>query len=181
MVADEPLTFAFLDEERHVPYLEIVYRETGDVVTLIEVLSPANKIGDGREQYLQKQTNLLTTQINLVEIDLLGTGRSTTLARTAAITEPPGWRYNVSVSRAHRRSRLEVYLMALQDRLPRSRIPLRAADPDVVLDLPAVFARSYDVGGYDLLIDYTLAPPVPLSASEADWLHRRLQKRDELA
>ena len=71
--------------------------------------------------------------------------------------------------------------MALQDRLPRCRIPLRAADPDVVLDLPAVFARCYDVGGYDLLVDYTQAPPVPLSASEADWLHRRLQEQGVLA
>lgn len=61
LVADEPTTFTFLEEERRVPYLEIVYRETGDVVTVIEVLSPANKQGEGREHYLQKQTDLLST------------------------------------------------------------------------------------------------------------------------
>ena len=72
------------------------------------------------------------------------------------------------MSRAHRRSRLEVYAFSLRDRLPRCRIPLRPADPDAVLDLPAVFTRCYDVGGYDLLIDYTQAPPVELSEAETD-------------
>ena len=178
LVADEPLTFRFLDEERHVPYIEIIYRETGDVVTVIEVLSPGNKMSDGRDQYLQKQADLLTTQANLVEIDLLGSGRSTTLARTADITSPLDWRYVISISRAHRRSDLEIYAFPLRDRLPRCRIPLRAADPDVVLDLPAVFDRCYEVGGYDLVVDYAQDPPVTLSVAEKEWLHMRLQEQD---
>jgi len=181
LVADEPLTFAFLEQERHVPYIEIIYRETGDVVTFIEVLSPANKSGEGRDQYLQKQDDLLTTQINLVEIDLLGYGRNTTRARTVEITKPPDWRYVVSVSRERYRSRLEVYAFALKDRLPRCRIPLRPADPDVVLDLPAVFARCYEVGGYDLMVDYTQAPRTTLSEAETVWLHTRLQEQGFLS
>jgi hypothetical protein len=174
MIADEPATYGFLDEERRVPYIEIVYRETGDVVTVIEVLSPANKIGEGREKYLQKQADLLASQANLVEIDLLGTGRGTTLARTANITTPPDWRYVVSVNRAHQRSRLEVYAFSLRDRLPRCRIPLRPADPDAVLDLPAVFARCYEVGGYDLLVDYTQPPPLELSEAELAWVREQI-------
>jgi hypothetical protein len=176
MVADEPATYGFLDEERRVPYIEIIFRETGDVVTVIEVLSPANKVGDGRERYLQKQADLLTSQANLVELDLLGAGRSTTLARTANITTPPDWRYVVSVNRAQRRSRLEVYAFSLRERLPRCRIPLRPADPDAVLDLPAVFARCYEVGGYDLLVDYTQPPPLELSETELAWARERIQQ-----
>jgi hypothetical protein len=176
-VADEPQTFTFLDEERRVPYIEIIYRETGDVVTLIEVLSPANKSGAGHTQYLQKQADLLTSQVNLVEIDLLGQGRPTTLARTVEIEQPSNWRYVVSVSRAHQRQFLEVYAFALTERLPRCRIPLRAEDADVVLDLPAVFARCYDVGGYDLMIDYTQAPPIPLSDEEETWLRTLLHEK----
>lgn len=175
LVADEPLTVRLLDEERRVPYIEIVYRDTGDVVTVIEVLSPRNKIGDGRDQYLRKQADLLATQANLVEIDLLGSGRSTTLARTTEITSPPDWRYAVSISRAHRRSDLELYAFSLRDRLPRCRIPLRAADPDVVLDLPAVFDRCYDVGGYDLVVDYSQEPRATLSVAEAEWLQKHLR------
>lgn len=177
IVADQPLAFEFLEEERHVPFIEIVYRETGDVVTVIEVLSPANKIGDGRDQYLQKQQDLLATHSNLVEIDLLGTGRPTALSRTANIETPADWRYTISISRAERRYRLEVYAFALSDRLPRCRIPLRAADPDVVLDLPTVFTRCYDVGGYDLMINYQEEPRVTLKETELSWLNQHLQER----
>lgn len=177
MVADEPLTFTFLEEERRVPAIEIIYRETGDVVTVIEVLSPSNKMGEGRTQYLQKQNDLLTSQVNLVEIDLLSAEPTPTLARTMVIDKPPGWRYVVSVNRSHQRYRLEVYAFGLKERLPRCRIPLRAADPDVTLDLPAVFARCYEVGGYDLLIDYQQEPPLALKEWEVEWLQAHLHKQ----
>ena len=145
-------------------------------MTLIEVLSPANKVGAGREKYIQKQDDLLKTQVNLVEIDLLS-GPTATLARALAIKSPADWRYLVTISRPHQRSRLELYAIPLRDRLPRCRIPLRRADPDVVLDLPAVFTRCYDVGGYDLLIDYQQMPPVALSKAEEEWLTTLLVER----
>ncbi|HRQ36874.1 MAG TPA: DUF4058 family protein [Chloroflexota bacterium] len=173
--ADEPQTIIAFDEERHVPYLEIIYRETGEVVTVIEVLSPANKVGDGRTQYLQKQAELLHTQANLVEIDLLGYGEPTVLARNAIITEPADWRYLINISRAGRRNELEFYAVPLRDRLPRCRIPLRPPDPDAVLDLTAVFTRCYDAGGYDLLIDYSQPPSIPLRETETTWLTTLLQ------
>jgi hypothetical protein len=176
LVTDVPLAFEFLDEERHVPFIEIVYRETGDVVTVIEIWSPANKIGDGREQYLRKQADLLATHTNLVEIDLLGSGRPTSLARTADITSPADWRYTVSISRAHRR-RLEIYAFALKDRLPRCRIPLCAADADVGLDLPAIFTRCYEIGSYDLMIDYIQEPRVTLREAEATWVKTHLTEQ----
>lgn len=179
MVADEPQTTTYFDEERHVPYIEIIQPGTGEVVTVIEVLSPANKIGDGRDQYLQKQAELLDTKANLVEIDLLGYGHPTVLARNAIITEPADWRYLINISRAHRRKQLEFYAIPLRERLPRCRIPLRPPDPDAVLDLPAVFTRCYDVGGYDLLIDYSKPPAAPLSQAELAWLTALLQEEKE--
>ncbi len=42
LVADELQTFRVLDEERRVPNIEVIEVASGDVVTLIEVLSPAN-------------------------------------------------------------------------------------------------------------------------------------------
>jgi hypothetical protein len=176
LVADEPWTFRVFDEARRVPYIELIYRESGDVVTVIEVVSPANKRGDGRQHYIRKQNDLLATQVNLVEIDLLGDKPTPTLARTADIDEVREWRYVVSISRLGQRDALEIYAFGIQDRLPRCRIPLRAADPDVVLDLPTVFTRCYDVGGYDLLIDYNREPPVELSEDDAAWLRSHLQK-----
>lgn len=177
LVADNPLTIELLDEEQRVPYIEIIYRDTGDVVTSIEVLSPVNKVGEGREQYLEKQDNLLDSEVNLVEIDLLKYGRTPTLARKVEIREPSDWRYLVCISRAHRRRAVELYAVSLKERLPRCRIPLQQSDPDAVLDLPAVFTRCYDVGGYDLLIDYAKAPSTSLSKGEQTWMEALLQEK----
>jgi hypothetical protein len=179
---DEPQLITFLDEAYHEPFIEIVIPKTGEVVTLIEVLSPANKVGDGREQYLQKQADILATNINLVEIDLLGYGQPTVLARNVAITKPADWRYLISINRATRRSSgytpgLEIYAIPLRERLPRCRIPLRHPDPDAVLDLPAVLNRCYEVGGYDLLLDYSQPPNVPLRETEAAWLEELLVEK----
>ena len=38
LVADEPQTIRVLDDERRVPYIQVVSVASGDVVTLIEVL-----------------------------------------------------------------------------------------------------------------------------------------------
>lgn len=177
IIADDPLTYIGVSDEERTPYLEIIARESGDVVTVIEVIKLSSKIGDGRDHYLTKQKQLLATSANLVEVDLLGYGRNTSLARNQIITTPPDWRYSVSVSRADRRHILEVYACNLQQRLPRCRIPLRNPDPDVVLDLPSVFDRCYDVGGYHVLTDYSQTPDVNLSQAEQVWVDHFLREK----
>lgn len=179
LVADEPQIVTTLDEAYRELYLEIIAREGGDVVTVIELLSPANKVGDGRSQYLQKQNDLLSTDVNLVEIDLLGYGQHTVLARNVPITNPADWRYLINISRAGRRNSLEFYAIPLQQKLPNCRIPLRPPDGDVVLDLTAVFSRTYDIGSYDLLIDYSQPPDTPLRDFETAWLETHLKKWKE--
>lgn len=176
LVADEPQTIRVFDEARHEPYIEIVYRDTGDVVTLIEVLSPANKMGEGAKQYEEKLAELMDTPVNVVEIDLLGYGKRSSLARKTRASIPPDWRYLITISRTEQWG-VEYYAVPLRERLPRCRIPLRPPDPDVVLDLPAVFTRSYEVGGYDLLIDYREPPPVALSTEELAWMEQLLQEK----
>lgn len=177
LIADEPQLITALDEVAREPYIEIIAQESGDIVTLIELLSPANKEGDGRDQYIQKQTDLLATDVNLVEIDLLSYGKETVLARNAIITKPADWRYLINISRGGRRSTLEVYAIPLHGKLPNCRIPLRPPDGDAVLDLTAVFNRCYDVGSYDLLINYSQPPDVPLRKGEAAWLNTHLQEK----
>jgi len=177
LVADEPQLITTLDEAYREPFIEIIARETGDVVTVIEVLSPANKEGEGRKQYLQKQSDLLATDVNFVEIDLLSYGKETVLARNTTITKPADWRYLIDISRGGRRNALEIYAIPLTNKLPNCRIPLRPPDADVVLDLTAVFNRCYDVGSYDLLIDYSQPPSVPLREGEAAWLNSLLQEK----
>jgi hypothetical protein len=177
VVADEPKLYTMLDEAYREPYIEIVALETGDVVTVIEVLSPANKVGDGRDQYIQKQKDLMAAGVNLFEIDLLGYGKETTLARNVIITEPEDWRYIICTYRAKGRRGLEVYAVPLREKLPNCRIPLRPPDEDVVLNLTAVFTRCYDIGGYDLLVDYSKEPYGPLSEAELAWMDGYLREK----
>jgi hypothetical protein len=149
-------------------FLEI--RDPSDghrVVTVIEVISPANKPpGEGRDLYLRKQRVLIEARISLVEIDLLRAG-----PRAVAIPGEKLWdvQYLVAVTRSTAPDRREAYPLSVRDRLPRVAIPLRPPDPDVVLDLPAIFAEVYEKGGYGLRIDYRRAPEPPLPAADALW------------
>lgn len=56
-------------------WIEISSLPELELVTVIEVLSPSNKSGSGRSEYLQKRDALIDQPVNLVEIDLLLGGR----------------------------------------------------------------------------------------------------------
>lgn len=87
------------------------------------------------------------------------------------------WHYVVYVSRAGHLDRFEVYLRTIRQRLPRIAIPLRPPDPDVVLDLQAVFDRCYDHGAYADLIDYRANPDIALPADEVGWVDEYLRQQ----
>ena len=176
LVADEPQAIRSGDEERRIPYLEVILRQSGNVVTVIEVLSPSNKLGLGRADNLQEQEDLLNTGTNLVEIDLLS-GPTATFARRFRVTTPQDWRYIISISRSQQRTHVEAYPIPLTERLPRCKVPLLSQDDDAVLDLPAVFTRCYEVGDYSLLLDYRQPPPVALSKAEEEWMEALLVEK----
>jgi Protein of unknown function (DUF4058) len=82
---------------------------------------------------------------------------------------PPAYRtpYKVCVHRGGK-AKAEIYRVPLRERLPAIRVPLRATDADVPLDLQALTARVYRHGRYDD-IDYTVPPVPPLDADDAAW------------
>jgi hypothetical protein len=170
-IGDTPLTLIVPPVEYREPYIEIVHTGGGEVVTVIEILSPANKTqGKGYELYQRKQQEVLNSQAHLVEVDLLSQGLHTLALPGGNLTNLPPYRYLICVSRAPDRYKFELYAIPLAQRLPRCYIPLKASDPDVVLDLPAIFNRCYDNGGYVDVLDYTQPPKVPLSAEEQAWV-----------
>ena len=68
-----------------------------------------------------------------------------------------------------------MYPIRLQQRLPPVNIPLRAADPDIVLELQAVLDAAYAASRYDRTTDYRqpCEPPLGDDAAWADeWLKR---------
>jgi len=80
-------------------YLEVRSVPAGEVVTVIELLSPANKrSGTGRALYLEKREAVLSTRTSLVEVDLLRGGEPMPTRGPAVDSD-----YRILVSRPHRR------------------------------------------------------------------------------
>ena len=156
-----------------VPQLSVEVRDVAQrrLVTIIEILSPANKQGEGAREYRERRIELLRTDAHLVEIDLLRGG-----TRIPLLGELPPAPYYVYLSRSQRRPYTQVWRIRLQDRLPRIPVPLLAPDPDVPLDLQAALDTCFELVGYDRLLDYTApVPPPELPPQEAEWVDAALQ------
>lgn len=151
-------------ETERVSYLEIRERQGGALVTVIELLSPANK-RDDRSEYLAKRETILGSSAHLVEIDLLRGGRP-----MPEINRPP-CDYSVLVSWSENRPRAGFWPIGLRDPLPTIPIPLLAPDPPVQIPLQEALNRVYDVSGYEDFI-YQGEPDPPLSAEDAQWAKR---------
>jgi hypothetical protein len=165
----EPTTLAnIVALDPHIEYfIEIVRMPEAKVVTVVEVLSPTNKRGDGRGLYVNKRGHLLrTSDINLVEIDLLRAGRRIQLAKPL-----PQSHYHAFVSRADRRPDCDVYSWNVRDKLPTIPIPLRAPTADASADLARAFELAYQRGRYGRMIRYAEPPPAPtFSPEDAAWV-----------
>lgn len=152
-------------------YIEI--KEGDSLVTLLDVVSPANKMSaEGREAYLSQRREATVAGANLVEIDLVLQGQPTLEYSRDGL---PDWHYAVTVTRMTRPERYEIYTATLQKRLPRFRLPLAANERDFVLDLQGIFTRSFAQGGYASQIDYRNDPPVPLEDEDPHWVDSMLQ------
>ena len=153
-------------------YLEIRHRSDGRLVTLVEVVSPANKTtATGRQAYLDQRRAARDNQANIVEIDLVMQGQPTLDYSRDGL---PEWDYAVTVTRGTHPERYEIYMATLQKRLPRFRLPLAPGDPDTVLDLQVAFTRCYAEGGYSGRIDYRREPAVQIKEEDRRWLDTML-------
>lgn len=157
-----------------VPQLYVEIRDVAQrqLVTVIEVLSPANKHGEGAREYNERRVELLATQAHLLEIDLLRGG-----ARITLHGEPTPAPYYVYLSRSQRRPFTQIWSVGLRDRLPRVPVPLLAPDPDVPLDLQAALDACFNLVGYERLLDYAAAPPGPaLMEPDLQWVAELLHE-----
>jgi hypothetical protein len=144
-------------------FLEIRDRDSQELVTVVELLSPTNKYaGPDREQYLAKARVLQRSWVNFVEIDLLRGGPR------MPWLDMPDCDYCVVVSRVERRPKAGFWPIRLRERLPEIPIPLRQGDADARLDLQQVLHRIYDAAGYAYYIYNGPAEP-SLSGEDATW------------
>jgi hypothetical protein len=171
-VLDAPIVVEAEPLEIHEPYISIRDRRANKhIITVIEVLSPTNKYsGTGRDQYLTKQAETLSSDAHLVEIDLLRTGPHVLAVPEYLARNFGPYHYLMCINRAQRlRGRYELYPRRLPERLPRIRIPLADDDPDVDLDVQAVVERTYEAGDYRDDTDYDAPCVPPLPPEDQEW------------
>jgi hypothetical protein len=164
------------DETPKQRHIEIVDAASNRLVTAIELLSRANKIGEaGRAKYERKQQEYLHAGANLVEIDLLRAG-SFVLAIPEAYWPHDQATYKICVRRARRRRIALTLGISLREPLPNIRIPLRPKDKEVVLQLQPIIDDCYCDGRY-ANIDYSKPPNPPLQGEDRIWAEQVIRER----
>lgn len=158
-------------EEVKERYLEIRALPDQEVITVIEILSPTNKVTrEGRKLYEEKRLKVLGSLTHLVEIDLLRGGQP------FPMKAPRQSDYRLLVSRSGRRPYADVYLFDLGDPIPDLPIPLRSGEEEPPVPLNQILHDVYDQGGYDLIINYRQPVEPPLSEAEAEWASQIFSK-----
>ena len=179
MEADEAVVINVPGTEIHETYVTILDRHANQkVVAVIELVSPTNKYpGPGRDSYLSKQKEIRQSTAHLIEIDLLRKGPHVLSVPEWAARKQEPYHYLVCVNRAKgERAEFGLYPRTLPQRLPKIAIPLAGDDPEAVLDVQTVLEKVYNVGMYNVRINYQ-SPCLPrLSREEQAWADRLVKK-----
>lgn len=131
----------------------------------MELLSPVNKIfEEGREQYTRKRADVLRTLTNLVEIDLLRTGRP-----MAVVGPDVESNYRILVAPGWRRPHARMHAFSLRQPIPEISIPLQKGEDEPTLALNDLLHSLYNRARFDLRLDYNEPPVPPLAAADAVW------------
>jgi hypothetical protein len=154
-------------------FLRIRHYPSQRVVTVLELLSPKNKTGPGRQAYLAKRRRYLASGVNLVELDLLRVGSRMPVVRPG----PPRSPYLLLVVPAWARQRAGAWPLPLREPLPELPIPLTPRDPLVRIPMRACVDRVYDGGRYPAKLDYTRPLDPPLAEADAAWARDLLARR----
>jgi hypothetical protein len=156
----------------HVPHITVEIRDVANrqVITVIEVLSPTNKRGDGYMEYIDQRERILRSPTHLMEIDLLRKGNRVPMRGTL-----PSVPYFVFICRLERRLATDIRPITLDQPLPEVPVPLLPGDADAKLDLQQALTNVYDENGLSYMIDYSQPPEVPIAPEQAAWIDERLR------
>jgi hypothetical protein len=146
-------------------FLEVRSAAHERIVTVLEILSPANKrAGAGRTQYIDKRLGIFSTHTNLVELDLL---------RASEPMPVIGWSgrsdYRILISRGELRPRAELLPFSVRQPIPSPYLPLQPGDTEPRIEIGPILHALYDRASYDLRLNYRAEPDPPLSGDDATW------------
>lgn len=173
--------FTSVTKEQHdEEFIEIRSRTDGRLVTLVEVVSIGNRTTTaGRSAYQVTRTAAQAERAGVVEFDLLTQGKPAIDFDRSTL---PQHDHTVTVTRGGTPDRYEIYTSGVRRRLPKFKLPLAADDRDTVLDLQLAFARAYETGQFEKIINYTgiLPPDVKLSDEDRQWVTEQVNPTSKL-
>lgn len=154
-------------------YIEVRRIKDGRVVAVIELLSPTNKVRDGRREYLAKRATVLYSETHLVEIDLLRQGEPMPM-----VGDVPASDYRILVADARRKEPVaDLYSFGIRRPIPNFIMPLANDAEGIAVDLNNVVNSVYSDGSFDLDINYQQDPEPPLSDDDRVWLDQLLREQ----
>ena len=162
------------------PYILIRDRANRQVVTVIELLSPINKIPEGaslsrqsspRADFLRKRRETMRSRTHWLEIDLLRAGERPPEVR--------GLADYYALLKRDGSEQADLWPIDLRNPLPTIAVPLTADHGDVPLDLQAALDLLFDRYRYAELLDYGAPPPPPpFAPADARWIAERLRRQE---
>jgi hypothetical protein len=174
-VIEAPYRLVHMVEPLTERYIEIIESSGNRLITVIEVVSPANKVGSGLEAFRNKRAQRLEGGGHFVEIDLVRAGDWRALLRPYAYPRTAVSTYRATIRLADEPGVVYLYPIPLGERLPVLPIPLRPGDPRVELDLQPLVESAYRNGRYGTTLDYRQSCEPPLSAEESAWADELLR------
>lgn len=160
-----------MNDEVDENFLEIHEVKTGKLVTILELLSPANKLhNQGRQAYEEKRNYVFRSRTNLVEIDLLRAGEP-----MPVVGRPVQSDYRILISRGSQRPRAQLITFNLRQSIPVFSLPLLPGDEEPLVNLGAILHALYERARFDLRLDYTQPPVPPFAEEDAAWARELLQ------
>ncbi len=159
-------------------YLEIrdLRGPNAEIVTIIELLSPANKReGKGQDEYLRKQAAILKSTTHLLEIDLLRQGEPTVCLPQSILKSIGEYDYLVTLADAEDREKVFFWRISLRSPLPTISLPLTPDVATIALDLQAALSHCWATSRYAQTLDYSQKLEPPLSPDDALWAEERIK------
>ncbi len=142
-------------------YRVVDHKIYGSPVTQIEILSPSNKAGDGKEQYQNKRIAAIRSGLVLVEIDLLHESRSVVRGVPRYPKMSGSTAFSITVNNPHPSLDQGVsttYGFGVDEPLPIIPVPLGSVS-SIDLDFDAIYQDIYSsMNAYRLLVDLTQPP-----------------------
>jgi hypothetical protein len=169
-VALAPLRLRLLRERATERFIKIIETSGDRLITVIEFLSPSNKMGRGLRKYLRKRRVLLNGNVNVMEIDLVRAGDWRRLLRPYAIPPEGQSTYRAMIRTPEDPDTVYLHPMPLGQPLPAVKIPLREGETPVELELQPLIEQAYRNGRYNRTIDYSKQPDPPLPPQDQTWV-----------